>query len=84
LASSHTDDDKLKRHKEAEKVKDDFEDGPTRRLDEAPCPGGQDEEIPGGDGEGADKEVLVGAEMGRKLEGGRETHDGCQATGTDL
>lgn len=79
----HTDDEKLKGHKEAEKVKDDFEDWPTRRLYEAPCPGGQYKAIPGSDCEGADEEVLMGAEMGRKLEGGRETHGGGQATGTD-
>ena len=84
MACSHTDDNKLQGHKKAEKVKDDFEDRPTWRPPEAPCAGGQHKAIPGGDGEGADEEVFVGAEMGRKLEGGRETHDGHKATGTDV
>lgn len=45
---------------------------PARSFEETPCPGGENEGIPSSDCECADEEVLVCAEMGRKIERGRE------------
>lgn len=49
-----------------------LESRPSWCFEKAPCPWGEDEGIPSGDSEGADKEVFVCAEMGRKVEGVRQ------------
>ncbi len=62
------DDDELCGHPEAEEVEEGLEDGPARHAEETPCARGQDERVPGGDGERADKEVLVRAQVRRQVE----------------
>ncbi len=73
------DDDELCGHPEAEEVEEGLEDGPAGHAEETPCARGQDERVPGGDGERADKEVLVRAQVRRQvelvgeIEGGHDT-----------
>jgi len=67
------DDDELNGHQQTEEVKGDLHDGPFLALEELPCARRKDEGVPGSDGQGADEEILVGAEMGREVEvGGKE------------
>jgi len=69
-------DDPLCRHEDAQEVEEDLEGRPSWGAEETPGAGGEHESIPGCDGEGADKEVLVGTEMGREVEGGGESSGG--------
>ena len=57
------------RHKEPDEMIDDLEHGPFLGTKEFPGPRGENESVPGGDGQGTDEEVLVGRQVGRKLEG---------------
>ena len=47
---------------------DDFEHGPFLGAQELPGPRGKNEGVPGGDGQRADEEVLVGRQVWGKLE----------------
>ena len=49
-------------------MEQDFEDRPAGGLEELPCAGRKDKCVPGCDGQRADEEVLVSAEMWRKIE----------------
>lgn len=49
-------------------MEQDFEGGPSWCAEQTPCPGRQDEGVPGRDGERAHEEVLVGAQMRRQVE----------------
>lgn len=71
-----TNDGELDGHEDAEEVIEHLEDGPLGGLHEAPGAGRENEGVPCGDGESADEKVLVGGEMGRKVERGRE--DVCE------
>ena len=68
----HTDDNEFNGHEEPEEVEDDLQHRPLGGLHEPPCARGEDEGVPCCDGERADEEVLVRAQMGRQVEGGRE------------
>jgi hypothetical protein len=67
-----TDDDKLSRHKYAEDVEDNLEDGPFLGLEEPPGTGTEDECVPCGDGQGANEEVFVSGQVDGEVERGRE------------
>jgi len=56
-------------HEDPDKVVDDFEHGPFLGAKELPGPWGENEGVPSGDGQGAHEEVLVGGQVGWKLEG---------------
>lgn len=56
-------------HEDPDKVIDDFEQGPFLGAKELPGPWGENEGIPGGDGQRAYEKVLVGRQVGRELEG---------------
>ena len=70
--STHTDDNEFNGHEEPEEVEDDLQHRPLGGLHEPPCARGEDEGVPCSDGERTDEEVLVRAQMGRQVEGGRE------------
>ena len=57
------------RHEEPDEVVDDLEHRPFLGAEKLPGPWGEHEGVPGGDGQGADEKVLVGRQVGRKLEG---------------
>ena len=57
------------RHEDSDKVVDDFEYGPFLGTKELPGPRGKNEGVPSGDGQRAHKEVLVGRQVRRELEG---------------
>ena len=63
-----TGDGKTNRHKDPDKVVDDFERGPFLCAEELPGSRGKNESVPSGDGQRADEEVLVSREMRGKLE----------------
>ena len=48
---------------------DDFEDGPFLGAEEFPGPRGKNEGVPSGDGQRAHEKILVGRQVGGKLEG---------------
>ena len=64
-----TDDSEDNGHEDPDEVVDDFEHGPFLGAEEFPGPWGENEGVPSGDGQGADEEVLVGGQVGWKLEG---------------
>lgn len=74
-----TNDSELCGNVETQEVVDELEERPALLLHEAPCAGREDEDIPGSDGEGADKEVLLGREVRGEVEGGRERDRGAVA-----
>jgi len=67
-----TNDGEDDRHEDSDKVVDDFEYRPFLGAKEFPGPWGENEGVPSGDGERADEEVLVGGQVGWKLEGVRK------------
>ena len=69
LRTKRTDDSEDDRHEDPDKVVDDFEHRPFLGAKEFPGPRGENEGVPSGDGQGADEEVLVGGQVGWKLEG---------------
>ena len=57
------------RHKDSDKVVDDFKHWPFLGAKKFPGPWGENEGVPSGDGQGAHEEVLVCGQVGWKLEG---------------
>jgi len=54
-------------HEDPNKVINDLEHGPFLCAQELPGPRGKNEGVPGGDGQRAHEEILVGRQMGREL-----------------
>jgi len=67
--TGRTDDGERNWHKNPDKVVDDFEHGPFLGAKELPGPRGENEGVPGGDGQRAHEEVLVGGQVWWELEG---------------
>ena len=72
LQGQRTDDGELDGHEDPEEMEEDLQWRPLFGTKKTPCARGENEGVPGGDGEGAHEEVLVCREVRGKIEVGRE------------